>query len=71
MKAFPIVIDTGLSVKYETGMDLRDYFAAQALQGLIHHFDFTTFRDDPMRLAAWAYDAADAMMKAREVKNDK
>ena len=48
------------------GMNLRDYFAAKAMQGLIHHFDFGTFRDDPERLALWAYDAADAMLKARE-----
>ena len=51
-----------------TGMDLRDYFAAQAMNGLIHHFDFGTFRDDPLRVARWAYDAADAMMKARGEK---
>lgn len=48
------------------GMTLRDYFAAKAMQGLIHHFDFCTFSDDPMRLALWAYAAADAMLKARE-----
>ena len=48
------------------GMDLRDYFAAKAMQGLIHHFDFMTFRDDPKRMASWAYDAADAMMEARK-----
>ncbi len=47
------------------GMTLRDYFAAKAMQGLIHHFDFGTFRDDPKRLAMWAYDAADAMLEAR------
>ena len=51
---------------FDSGMTLRDYFAAKAMQGLIHHFDFGTFRDDPMRLALWAYDAADAMMEARE-----
>ena len=50
----------------QNGMTLRDYFAAKAMQGLIHHFDFGTFRDDPMRLAGWSYDAADAMLKARE-----
>jgi hypothetical protein len=59
VKAFPNM--TG-----QTGMELRDYFAAAAMQGLIHHFDFVTFRDDPMRVAMWAYDAADAMMKARD-----
>lgn len=59
MKAFP-------NVTNQQGMDLRDYFAAHAMQGLIHHFDFGRFRDDPLRVAMWAYDAADAMMKARE-----
>jgi hypothetical protein len=48
------------------GMTLRDYFAAKAMQGLVHHFDFGTFRDDPKRLAMWAYDAADAMLDARK-----
>ena len=57
-----------LSSGYHEGMTLRDYFAAKAMQGLVHHFDFGTFRDDPMRLALWSYDAADAMMKAREQK---
>jgi hypothetical protein len=47
-------------------LNLRDYFAARAMQGLIHHFDFATFKSDPMRLAGWSYDAADAMIKARE-----
>ena len=59
-KAFPY---TGAGTD---GMDLRDYFAAKAMNGLIQHFDFATFRDDPLRVARWAYDAADAMMKARE-----
>jgi hypothetical protein len=58
MKAFP-------NVTNQQGMDLRDYFAAQAMQGLIAHFDFARFSGDPKRVAMWAYDAADAMMKAR------
>jgi len=64
MKAFPLKAVN----KFDDseGMELRDYFAAKAMQGLIHHFDFGRFRDDPKRVALWAYDAADAMMKARE-----
>lgn len=50
----------------DEGMTLRDYFAAKAMQGMMHHFDFGKFKDDPMRLAGWSYDAADAMLKARE-----
>ena len=45
--------------------DLRDLFAGMAMQGLIHHFDFARFRDDPQRVARWAYDAADAMLDAK------
>lgn len=69
MKAFPTTnwqSTAPLGTGYDEGMDLRDYFAAKAMQGLIHHFDFMTFRDDPKRLANWAYDAADEMMKARD-----
>lgn len=50
---------------YAKDMTLRDHYAGLALQGLIHHFDFGTFRDDPMRLAMWSLDAADAMLKER------
>jgi hypothetical protein len=50
--------------------DLRDCFAMFAMNGLIKGFDFATFKDDPMRLARWAYDAADAMLEARKPKED-
>ena len=49
--------------------DLRDLFAGMAMQGLIHHFDFAKFRDDPQRVARWAYDAADAMIEAKYEDN--
>jgi hypothetical protein len=45
--------------------DLRDLFAGLAMQGLIHHFDFERFKEDPRLLASWAYDAADAMIEAK------
>lgn len=45
--------------------DLRDLFAGLALQGLIQHFDFDRFKQDPQRVARWAYDAADAMIEAK------
>jgi hypothetical protein len=45
--------------------DLRDLFAGLAMQGLIHHFDFDRFKQDPQRVARWAYDAADAMLDAK------
>lgn len=58
MKAFPIESKNGINY----GMDLRDYFAAMAMQAIISRSDFEF--DD----FSWetAYDAADAMMRARE-----
>ena len=55
MKAFPN--------NRSEGMDLRDYFAAKAIQGLLAsevNAPINTF-------AKKAYEVADAMMKAREV----
>ena len=45
------------------GMDLRDYFAAKALQGLLNeaHADF-----NDQAISELAYSIANAMMKARE-----
>ena len=56
------------------GMTLRDYFAAQALQGLISATSRMTFADgqyivdvmDEVRMTKFAYSHADAMLKARE-----
>lgn len=45
-----------------TGMTLRDYFAAQAMQVVIDMTDSKTLNVD----ARTAYRLADAMMKARE-----
>ena len=61
MKAFPnrqLYGDT-------EGMDLRDYFAAKAMQALIGRKDFE-FEDHTWETA---YDVADAMMKAREQRD--
>jgi hypothetical protein len=66
--AFPHVNFMGQKI---TGMTLRDYFAARAMQGLCARtdgqgFDFATFPKDPMRVALWAYDVADQMLEARK-----
>lgn len=55
----------------QNGMTLRDYFAAKAMEGLIIRndigaFDFVKFPSDPERFGLWAYDIADALLKARE-----
>ena len=61
--AFPHIIEH-LHEPVTAGMELRDYFAAKAMQALISA--------DPMRIyeyvATDAYGYADAMLKAREVK---
>ena len=56
MKAFPN--------NRSEGMTLKDYFAAKAMQGMMS--DHT--RDNIAReIADYAYEIADAMMKARDV----
>lgn len=69
MKAFPVSYRWNDGV--HDGMDLRDYFAAKAIQAFLTH--------DPIMLelrkaevvkdlAKGAYQMADAMMQAREGK---
>ena len=64
-----------ITSEHAMSMTLRDYFAGQAMQGLCARtdgqgFDFATFPKDPMRVALWAYDVADQMLKARnEIRN--
>jgi hypothetical protein len=50
------------------GMTLRDYFAARALQGILSSPDGGP--DDWQRVADAAYYAADAMLAARERKEE-
>jgi hypothetical protein len=66
MKAFP-------TVSGQTGMDLRDYFAAQAMPAVMADPDLQktsqiTGYDFYGCVAAIAYRAADAMMEARGIK---
>jgi len=57
MKAFPRFNSI---IKNELGMDLRDYFAAKAMQATLNG---TTNYEN---VAKYAYKMADEMMKARE-----
>ena len=50
----------------EWGMRLRDWFAGQALAGLVHRYDHPQLRRDV--LAQDCYDIADAMLAARLTK---
>ena len=52
----------------QTGMTLRDYFAAKAMQAMISVPNVHMTHDD---YAHWAYRQADAMLKAREVKENR
>jgi hypothetical protein len=62
--AFPIVIPPSAGYTIATGMTLRDYFAAKAMQAFLTRE--TKFNSDLMMYAGAAYDVADAMLKARE-----
>jgi hypothetical protein len=70
--AFPVlIVDRPKKLAHFNGMTLRDYFAAKAMQGLIARessgaFNFESCPNDPWRVALWAYDVADEMLKARE-----
>jgi hypothetical protein len=60
-QAFPIV-----GRKYdvvEAGMNLRDYFAAKAMQGFNANPDCTDLTNETV--AEWSYSLADAMLEAR------
>lgn len=61
MSAFPVSYKVNSEVFVQDGMTLRDYFAGQALAGMDGD-------NPPDAMAAWAYEAADAMMKERDKK---
>lgn len=61
MKAFP-----DPNVSNQQGMDLRDYFAAKAMQSFVIVYEDSIPTGQPMQdMAERAYFYADAMMKAR------
>lgn len=73
MKAFPsgnVVDNNGLIQPFNDGMDLRDYFAAKAMQGICTLLDTAMQSEiNSNQIAKDAYQIADAMMEARKVKN--
>ena len=63
IQAFPFVLPSQI-LKYESGMTLRDYFAAQALQGMCSGEKWPLNSDGP-DWARRAYRIADAMLEER------
>lgn len=68
--AFPfgqICETTGQPVNgfYDTGMTLRDYFAAKAMQGLLSGFYRDTSKYNFSELPTESYSIADAMLSER------
>ena len=51
-------------IGYETGMTLRDYFAAKALTGMLSNSNLSAIPNE--EIAGEAYAIADAMLEARE-----
>ena len=60
--AFPVP-----SLAVDSGMTLRDYFAAAALQGILSNTEASKAWNES-DVARFCYFQADAMIKAREVK---
>jgi hypothetical protein len=79
MKAFPTLKDNG-HITSQDGMDLRDYFAAKAMQiymaerayqgidenGEVQIYENGVVAWEPNEVAEFAYEMADAMMEARK-----
>jgi hypothetical protein len=62
--AFPN--DTALNRWEKSGMTLRDYFAAKAMQEMMTYKDRPIYLRPVDEVAIDAYEMADAMLKARE-----
>jgi len=67
MKAFPMTHPSDVCKFIDSGMDLRDYFAAKAMQAIISKSDerSTAFEEVDLWVGAYSYRVADAMMEAR------
>ncbi|WP_437609602.1 hypothetical protein [Erwinia sp. V71] len=65
--AFPELGNVGYNSDWqsESGMTMRDYFAAKAINGILSDPDAGLLDDDLNRYAVIAYRTADAMLKAR------
>jgi hypothetical protein len=66
----PVVLPSGETIweEHSSGMSLRDYFAAKALQGMLSADceDKMAAWSNSDKAAAWSYEFADAMLAERE-----
>ena len=62
--AFPLVAKDKTGMMINMGMSLRDYFAAQAMQGMLAACTGWS-EQEQTRLAKCSYMMADVMLKAR------
>ena len=62
--AFPTTPNTVGGVS--GGMSLRDWFAGQALQGLMAHNGHSSIKENAVYRASHCYGYADAMLKERD-----
>ena len=72
MKAYPFIHKhpTSGQTSMAEGMDLRDYFAGLAMQGICSGRSHVDLKGHAIASAKVAYELADAMLSAREVKHD-
>jgi hypothetical protein len=71
--AFPVVDGWNKDGRHrggEEGMTLRDYFAGQALNGILMNYTTERFGISENSIADHAYKLADAMLAERERKED-
>lgn len=69
--AFPVVIPLDQSAEFFTGMTLRDYFAAKAMQAIVDSSQYQcggglNSLKNLQGVAEDSYAVADAMLKARQ-----
>jgi len=68
MKAFPSEDREFINNKWiaQNGMDLRDYFAAKAMQSFLLDHEAVSCENSLTVISSWSYQYADAMMEARK-----
>ena len=67
--AFPLIDEIGNFI--ETGMTLRDYFAAKIMQGIFSNNEREPHFGQPSYYVEESYKIADAMLKERENETSK